>query len=99
MSRVPGKRSCFPIDCLIIRTPVEGSSRKIATLGADRMETRVFVLWAITAIALPAQIFTTLSSFDITDGAQPTAGLVQATSGEFYGTTYEGGAIDSYSNL
>jgi uncharacterized repeat protein (TIGR03803 family) len=35
---------------------------------------------------------TGLLSFDSTDGAAPYGGLVQATSGVFYGTTYTGGA-------
>jgi uncharacterized repeat protein (TIGR03803 family) len=40
----------------------------------------------------PSGKLTTLHSFDRTDGASPYAGLVQATSGDFYGTTDEGGA-------
>jgi uncharacterized repeat protein (TIGR03803 family) len=52
----------------------------------------VLALFATTAIALPAQTFTTLHSFDATDGQGPVAGLVQATNGDFYGTTYYGGA-------
>ncbi len=35
---------------------------------------------------------TTLHGFDITDGYDPYAALVQATNGTFYGTTTEGGA-------
>src|SRR5271168_3428934 len=50
----------------------------------------LLLLCVATAIALPAQI-TPLHSFD-TDGQYPYAGLVQGTSGDFYGTTQQGGA-------
>ena len=43
-----------------------------------------------TAIALPAQTFTTIFSFGET-GSTPNAGLVQGTNGHFYGTTAYGG--------
>jgi uncharacterized repeat protein (TIGR03803 family) len=49
-----------------------------------------FLLWAATAIALPAQTFTTLHNFN-GDGAAPYAGLIQGTDGNFYGTTQSGG--------
>jgi len=57
----------------------------------------VFVLCAATAIALPAQTFTTLHRFcnqggQCANGERPWAGLVQATDGNLYGTTLNGGA-------
>ena len=52
----------------------------------------VFLLCAMTTIALPAQTFTTLHAFEFADGADPIAGLVQATNGDLYGTTRTGGA-------
>jgi uncharacterized repeat protein (TIGR03803 family) len=40
----------------------------------------------------PAPTYKLMHSFDITDGSIPQAGLVQATNGDFYGTTSFGGA-------
>ena len=51
----------------------------------------VFMLYATTAIALPAQTLTTLFSFDGIDGRGPQTPLVQGTDGNFYGTTFYGG--------
>jgi uncharacterized repeat protein (TIGR03803 family) len=42
----------------------------------------------------PSGTLTTVHSFDGTDGSNPQAALVQGTSGDFYGTTFEGGAND-----
>src|ERR1039457_1199198 len=64
----------------------------LSQLNRGRRAYAVFALCAATAMALPAQkTFTTLQSFDSTDGANPGAALVQATSGDFYGTTNHGG--------
>jgi uncharacterized repeat protein (TIGR03803 family) len=41
---------------------------------------------------------TTLHSFDMTDGFRPYGALIQATNGDFYGTTYFGGASTNCSN-
>jgi len=54
----------------------------------------IFLLWSAAAVALPAQTFTTLHSFNNTDGAHSRAGLVQAINGDLYGTAYGGGADD-----
>jgi len=40
----------------------------------------------------PGGVLTTVVSFNGTNGSHPYAGLIQATDGNFYGTTYNGGA-------
>jgi len=52
----------------------------------------VVALWAALAVVSPAQTLTTLFSFNGRNGGIPEAGMVQATNGDFYGTTESGGA-------
>jgi uncharacterized repeat protein (TIGR03803 family) len=51
----------------------------------------LLLLSVFTAVALQAQTFTVVHSFDGTDGTSPASGLVQATNGDLYGTTLGGG--------
>ena len=51
----------------------------------------LFVLWATTTMTLPAQTFKSLDSFDNTNAAFPWPTLLQASDGNFYGTTQNGG--------
>jgi uncharacterized repeat protein (TIGR03803 family) len=46
-------------------------------------------------MAARAQTFTTLVNFDGTDGANPSASVVQGTDGNLYGTSYAGGVNGS----
>jgi uncharacterized repeat protein (TIGR03803 family) len=69
---------------------------RLAGLGKHNWGIRAYaslLLFVATVIALPAQTFTNLHSFDGADGDGPEyAPLVQGTDGNFYGTTYNLGA-------
>src|SRR5580704_16127664 len=63
----------------------------MSKLNSCMRATALFVLWAATTMTLSAQTFKSLKSFDNTDAALPWATLVQASDGNFYGTTQNGG--------
>ncbi|MGA2005582.1 MAG: hypothetical protein ABSG70_19540, partial [Terriglobales bacterium] len=52
----------------------------------------LFMLCAAAAIASPAQTFTSLFSFDGTDGSDPYLMSFLGLNGNYYGTTNAGGA-------
>jgi uncharacterized repeat protein (TIGR03803 family) len=56
----------------------------------------IILLWTATAIALPAQTFTTIHVFEGMDGDQPESRLAQGTDGNLYGTTISGGTKGIY---
>jgi uncharacterized repeat protein (TIGR03803 family) len=64
----------------------------MTNLSAWKMGGAVLLLCAATVVAAHAQTFTTLVSFDGTDGGGSFGGLIQGPDGNLYGTSIDGGA-------
>src|SRR6202007_656817 len=60
-----------------------------------RCVSAVFICCLLTAVALSAQTFTSLLSFNGINGNWPNSQLVQGLDGNLYGTTFEGGKFKS----
>jgi uncharacterized repeat protein (TIGR03803 family) len=81
--------------------------RRVVKLGGWRSVCVVFLLCAATAVASSAQTFTSLVSFDGSNGSQPNImSLIQGTDGDLHGTTPDtvfkitpGGTLTTLSNL
>jgi hypothetical protein len=57
----------------------------------QRRITRVMLLWRTLTTLISAQTFTTLASFDASNGQAP-GGVIQGADGNFYGSTATSGA-------
>ena len=68
----------------------DGNFYGTAPLGGANSQGTVF---KITPSGTLTRLYSFCSQTNCTDGAGPLAGVVQATNGNFYGTTYYGGAV------
>jgi uncharacterized repeat protein (TIGR03803 family) len=64
----------------------------MSTTRKLRISMTLAALWLCASGSLPAQTFTTVFSFDDANGEAPEGVLIQATDGNFYGATVQGGA-------
>ena len=69
-------------------------SHRTFSLVSNLTTTFAAALLLFAAVSAPAQSFISLASFDGTNGVSPQAPLVQAMDGNYYGTTYSGGASE-----
>jgi len=83
--RSPDRRGRFQMDCGQLQR--SGKPPRILQASWWTRAYGALLLCAATAIALPAQTFTTLASFEGTNGANPKGPLVQGADGNFWATT------------
>jgi uncharacterized repeat protein (TIGR03803 family) len=74
----------YPLGALVLGT--DGDFYGTAASGGGSYNT-----WGVVFKITSSGSFTTLHSFQFADGATPRGTLLQASDGNFYGTTYEGG--------
>jgi uncharacterized repeat protein (TIGR03803 family) len=71
---------------------VQGTNGDLYGLASEGGVSGAGTVFKITRSGTPTALYSFCSQSGCTDGELPNAGLVQATNGDFYGTTYYGGA-------
>jgi len=74
-------------------TAMQGGANSNSICGNDRVSS-CGTVFKITPSGRLTRLYSFCAQSDCTDGAWPVAGLIQATDGNFYGTTPKGGAYD-----
>src|SRR6202521_4856095 len=77
------------------RKPANSLRSLLQRLVNNKCHLTLVVVLLLAAALAQAQTFTVLHSFtDGSDGGIPVAGLIEGTSGNLYGTTYQGGDLN-----
>jgi len=90
-----GTNGAYPYSAFLIQG-TDGNLYGTTQAGGVYDQGTVF---KVTAGGTPTTLYSFCSQINCTDGAEPAAGLVQATNGNFYGTTVEGGANGIYGTV